>query len=375
MALLDVQRSSHQVGRIRTGQRIEIPGKTRSGQQKTRPARLDVFRFTSPSRPQIEAAAERYEGDVRPWNDGSRREWEVITKAAELLVTVPPRSAVVSSWYEMFKPGFGFERRCDSQREQFSAGPCLCPHAEDPSDEDEVRQCALDREAMSKRNPPEACRRVTRINVMLPDLPGLGVWRLDTGSIYSAMWTGDQGDIMMLARDGNVFLPARLYLEPQERLVRGEIRKYSVPVLDITSTFREVASGALAAGGIKAQLPPAPGEPRKALAAAPPPDLPRPERPGSPGSAHEPEARDLAAGPGQPDAPPMDDDERYKLAQSVADECADPGITAARFRERVAEAKAGGAMEDHICIDRSADEWEQLGERLEWLWAQKAGTP
>ena len=267
MPLLDVQRASHQTGRIRTGQRIAIEGKTRSGQQKTRPVRLDAFRFTSPSRPQIEAAAARFEGDVQPWDEGGRREWQVLTKATEILVTVPPRDAVVSSWYEMWKPGYGFERRCDSQREQISGGPCLCPHAADPDDADEAMRCALAREALSKKNPPEACRRVTRINVIIPDLPGLGVWRLDTGSIYSAMWTGDQGDIMMLARDRKVFLPARLYLEPQERLVRGELRKYSVPVLDITSTFREVASGALERGGIMAQLPPAPGEPPKAITA------------------------------------------------------------------------------------------------------------
>lgn len=266
MSVLDVQRRGQQIGRLRIGQQVSTGKKDKDGNDKTRPSRLDFFRFTTQSRPAADAIAELYGGTVRDWNG----EFEVITTQSAIGVTVPPRDQVVSQWYEMWTAG-GAVRRCDSQREQISnaglGGPCLCPHASNPDDPDEVAAAALKRADMSKANPPQACKLVTRISVMIPDLPGLGVWRLDTGSYYAAVEIGDSAKLMQLARDKGVFLPAVLRIEHRKRVAGGQTKKYPVPVLEVLATFRDLATDALGAGGMAAQLPPAPGEQRRALTA------------------------------------------------------------------------------------------------------------
>jgi hypothetical protein len=233
---------------------------------KMRPAKLDTFRFTTGSKVAADAIAELYGGVVKPWNG----EFEVITGVNAIGVTVPPRDQVVSQWYELWNAG-GCVRRCDSVTEQISGKPCLCPHADDPTNPDEVTAKALERAQLAKTNPPRACKAVTRINLMLPDLPGLGVFRLDTHSYYAAVEIGDAAALMQAARDQGVFLPATLRIDHRERVADGKTKKYPVPVLEVTATFRQVVTGQLEAGGIAAQLPPAPGEQRRALTAGPVP--------------------------------------------------------------------------------------------------------
>ncbi len=259
MAVLDIQRRGQQIGRLRIGQQVAV---IKDGEDtgKTRPARLDTFRFTTGSRATADAIAALYGGEVRPWE----REWEVITGKSEIGVTVPPRDEVISQWYEMWTAG-GCQRRCDSQREQISNGPCKCPHAADPSDPDEVSAAALERAALHKADPTKACGLVTRISVMIPDLPGLGVFRLDTGSYYAATEIGDSAALMQVARDRGVFLPAILRIERRQRVAGGQTKKFPVPVLEVLTTFRDLATGAIERAGVMAQLPPAPGEQRRAI--------------------------------------------------------------------------------------------------------------
>ena len=263
MAVIDIQRRGQQIGRLRIGQQVAVI-KDGKDTGKTRPARLDTFRFTTGSRITADAIAELYGGTVAEWNG----EYEVITGKSVIGITVPPRDGVISQWYEMWNKG-GCLRRCDSQHEQISNGPCQCPHAEDMSDADEVSRMALERAGMAKQNPPQACKLVTRINVMIPDLPGLGVFRLDTGSYYAAVEIGDTARIMEMARDKGVFLPAVLRIEHRQRIAGGQTKNYPVPVLEALVTFRDLATGAIEAKGIAAQLPPAPGATRLAIAAPP----------------------------------------------------------------------------------------------------------
>ena len=252
--LLDVQRRGQQIGRIRIGQQVAV---IKDGRDtgKTRPARLDTFRFTTGSETVAQAIAAYYGGEVRPWNG----EYEVITGKDVIGVTVPPRDEVISQWYEMWTKG-GCQRRCDSRREQISGGQCLCPHAEDPGDHDEVTRMALERSRLASLNPPRACKAVTRVNVGIPDLPGLGVFRLDTGSYYAAVEMGDAAQLMQMARDHGVTLPAQLRIDHRSRVANGETKKFPVPVLEVMATVRDLVTGALEAGGMAAQLPPAPGE-------------------------------------------------------------------------------------------------------------------
>src|ERR1035441_2921444 len=162
MAALDIQRRGQQIGRIRIGQQVAVI-KDGKDTGKTRPARLDTFRFTTASRASAEAIAALFGGEIRDWSG----EFEVITIKSEIGVTVPPRDEVISQWYEMWNKG-GAMRRCDSQRDQIRNGPCQCPHAADPSDADEVSRSALERSELAKMNPPRACKLVTRISVMIP---------------------------------------------------------------------------------------------------------------------------------------------------------------------------------------------------------------
>lgn len=265
MALLDIQRRSQQIGRLRMGQKVGTGKFNKDGTEKMRPVRRDTWRITTPSRYEAEAIAARFGGEVRPWE----REFEVDTDVAELPVTVPPRDQVVSQNYEMWSAG-GCLRRCNSQHEQISNGPCLCPHAEDPTNEEEVTTAALERSRLASLNPPRACKPITRISVMIPDLPGLGVFRLDTGSYYAAAEIGDAAALMQMARDKGVFLPAILRIEQRTRVANGQTKKFPVPVLEVLATFRDIATGAIEQQGIAAQLPPAPGEQRRAITSGQP---------------------------------------------------------------------------------------------------------
>ena len=285
MPILDVQRRGQQLGRIRIGQQVP------TDKGKMRPAKLDTFRLTTQSRHAADAIAELYGGTVQNWNN----EFEVITGQSAIGVTVPPRDQVVSQWYELWNKG-GAVRRCSSQTDQISGSPCLCPHAENPDDLDAVEAAALERARLASLNPPQACKVVTRISLMIPDLPGLGVFRLDTSSYYAAVEIGDAAELLQVARDRGVFLPAVLRIEQRQRVAGGQTKRYPVPVLEVLATFRQIASGALEAGGINAQLPPAPGQQPRALTAGTP-----------------------AVAPPQPAEPPAETPPRPKDAQAVAD--------------------------------------------------------
>jgi hypothetical protein len=362
MPVLDLQRRAYQSGRIRLGQAVKTGKQDKAGRDITRPVKLDTLRFTSPSRFQVEAAALAYEGEVCPWDNRGRKEWEVITAVSEIMVAIPPAADAISQWYEMWTGG-GCQRRCDSQHEQKSGGSCLCPHAQDPDDEDEVDRMARERARLSKLMPPQACGLKTRVSLVLPDLPDVGVWRLDTGGFYAAGELIGKAELMALCRDRNLFLPARLWIDHRVDVVNGQTRKYPVPALEILKTFRQVATGELEEAGWAAQLPPAPGQPL--AIAAPSPGVPRPG-PASAGTTG-------ATGPGYPEPPELAEDERkYQLAQAIADECAGE-IAGDRFNFLCAEARGKHLEGEYVFItaDHVSGPVLPLSERLTDLWAQK----
>jgi hypothetical protein len=341
MAVLDIQRRGQQIGRLRIGQQVSTGKKDANGNEKMRPARLDTFRFTTGSRATAQAIAALYGGKIRDWSG----EFEVITGQSEIGVTVPPRDEVVSQWYEMWSKG-GCQRRCDSQHDQISNGPCLCPHASDPGDADEVARAALERADLAKANPPRACKLVTRISVMIPDLPGLGVFRLDTGSFYAAVEIGDSAALMQVARDRGVFLPAILRIEQRQRVAGGQTKKFPVPVLEVLATFRDLATGAIEAAGIAAQLPPAPDGKRRAITAGTAVPPPREERPAAAAARQQP-----------------------RTAQQIADAAAE-ATTRAQVREMKAEAGENRVEQDMICPPGSSDLYEELDSYLHGRWEE-----
>lgn len=339
MAVLDLQRRQQTTGRIRTGVRVKTGKQDKNGKDITRPGKLDTLRFTSPSRPAIEAAAFAFGGDVRPWENRGRNEWEVITKAIEAMVAIPPGVEAISTWYEKWSGG-GCERRCDSQTEQKSAGPCLCAPLLERFGDPEAK--AKERDRLSKLKPAQTCALKTRISVVLPDLPDVGVWRLDTSSFYAAGELLGKVAIMELCRENDLFLPARLWVDHRVEVSNGETKKYPVVSLELQATFRQVATGQLAAAGWAAQLPPAPGQGPKAITGGRAAKAPEPT-----------EAADKVA--------------TVLTAQQIAN-AASLAETRRDVEALAAQAKDLGCEAEHVCIDPAADVWDELRSVLRDRW-------
>lgn len=231
MPILDLQQRQRELGRIRIGHKVG---------PKNRPEKLDRFRFTSPSESLIRSVAEAYGGTAQPWDGNGTAQWEVITDAKRLPILVPPQP--VSQWYELWSGG-GCQRRCDGITEQLSDAPCLC--GPDP----EQRQC----------------KPTTRLNVVLRDVHGVGVWRLESHGYYSAVEIPQTAAFLASATGQGVYLPAHLSLE--ERVVKRpgqQPNRFMVPTIEVDVTPAQLMAGgggAVAIGGDGAPALPQGGPP------------------------------------------------------------------------------------------------------------------
>ncbi len=217
--IIDLQRRLAEIGRIRIGQQVPAG---RNG--KTRPEKLATFRLTSPDRARLEHGARLYGGEIRPWQAPAGGQWEVITAVEALDIIVPPSDMAFSQHYELWSAG-GCQRRCDGRHESISDGACLC----DP----DSRECDIH----------------SRLSVLLRDLPGFGVWRIDTSGYYAAVELQGAVQVIRIAAGRDQMLPARLRLEQRQVKRPGQtVRRFAVPVLDI-----EVSPGELMGSG--AHLP------------------------------------------------------------------------------------------------------------------------
>lgn len=338
--VLDMQRRSVQIGEIRIGTSVEVPGKN-----YRRPVRLEAFRFTTASEQTAHAIAARYGGTVEPWAQRKGR-WEVVTKLTALDVWVPPRGEAVDANMELWD-GPKCLRRCNGITERLSGKPCLCPQPDDPADPASVQAARDERKRLGALRPAQACKPLTRINVTIPDLPGLtGVFRLNTGSENAAVETADSGDAMAIAREGGVYLPAVLRIEWRIRSADG--KPYPVPVLQIGLSMRDLAEHALPAGpsGLLAQLGRAPAEERLALPAGGQPAPP------------------AAAGP---EIEPLD----WQVAQLIY-ERALSADTRSGVEACAKEPEAQRLADEHVCTDKHNDVWEPLHDALQAIWREKA---
>lgn len=214
--ILNIQQQQTEVGRIRLG--VLIPNA--DPKKRARPAKLDRLRFTSPRRTLIETIAARYGGTVQPWQPpkGSQQ-WEVITKTPEVPVLVPPQDPSQSQWLELWSAG-GCQRRCDGVTEKITNTACMC----DPAKRD--------------------CTMHTRLRVMLEDIPGLGAWRVDTGSYYAAVELPGVASLLAMAQGA---IPAMLVLEQRTVTRDGKTMNFAVPVLHVD----EITPRQLMAGGVQ----------------------------------------------------------------------------------------------------------------------------
>lgn len=200
--ILTIQRRSKELGRIRTGQ------VTQTARGKARPAKLETFRFTSHSENLVRKVAELYGGEAREWQPqgGGAKQWEVLSDAKRIPILVPPQP--VSQAFELWSGG-GCQRRCDGERESITDSPCLC--GPDPAERE--------------------CSPTTRLNVILRDVEGIGLWRLESHGYYAAVELPEVADF--LSRAGISNLPAFLVLEQRTVKRDGQTRQFMVPGIEV----------------------------------------------------------------------------------------------------------------------------------------------
>jgi Recombination directionality factor-like len=250
--LTGVQARNYVVGRIRAGDKDD----------KGRPHRLDGFRFTSPSPKRAAEIAELYNGSQpRPWC----QEWEVYTKLREITIALPPGRLVIDQAFMRWSGG-GPTMVCDGiSTTQPQHGPCQCPQPADPDDEESVWQAIKERRRLAGLKTPQGCYPYTWINVALVDIGDFGVWRLLSKSENAAAEIIAKAQLLERARAAGQYLAATLALEYREARVDGVLRQYNVPVLRIDDSVRAIANGQIAGRSLADQLPPAPGEQRRAI--------------------------------------------------------------------------------------------------------------
>lgn len=218
MPIIDIQYRLRELGRLRLG--VKGP--------KGAPQKLETWRLTSASRDLIDAAAEVYGGEVKPWEGSDNgAQYEVITAADSLDIVIPPGDAAFSQFYEMWSGG-GCQRRCDGQRQYTRDVLCSCP--------------AKAEERLELARQGKACKETTRFNVLLPRIPDIGVWRLEVHGYYAAIELAGVAQLLKIASDAGRMVTARLRLDQRMSKRPGQgTRRYIVPVVELGATFEKVA--------------------------------------------------------------------------------------------------------------------------------------
>jgi hypothetical protein len=205
---------------------VQVPTRTPG---KRAPKKIDRFRFTSADRSVIEAVAGVYGGLVHEWDNNGVGQWEVVTDATELRIALPPNPADMawSQFYESWAKGF-CSRRCDGVRDSVRDKPCDC----DPENRD--------------------CKATSRLSVLLPDIAGLGVWRIESHGYYAAVELSGAIELIQQMAGVQSIIPARLRLDQREvrKLIKGkpEVFKFAVPVIDLDVSIMGVRSIAVRIG-------------------------------------------------------------------------------------------------------------------------------
>jgi hypothetical protein len=222
--LINRQRQLAEQGRLRLGYTVPIPDKP----GKSRPVRSETWILTSHSREHIDHAAQMWGGDVEEWQPMGNgvKQWRVITQAKAIDAILPPGDPLTQA-YETWSKG-GCQRRCDGVTEQFSGSPCLCI-------------AEFGDHWYDERN---ACDSKSRLKVLLPDMNGLGAWRMETGSFYATDEIAGMVDTLRGAVGDQVLIPVSLRIEPRTRVAGGQTKQFVVPVLEL----RGVTAGALLSG-------------------------------------------------------------------------------------------------------------------------------
>lgn len=134
--------------------------------------------------------------------------------------------------------------------EELSGQPCLC-----------VAQWGPDFHETAPRQ--VACQMTTRLNVMLPDMPDIGAWRMETHSFYSANEISAAVDTLKGAIGDRALIPVRLRIEPRTRVAKGQTKQFPVVVVELRGgTTGQVLAGMAPTVAVTAGQQPPPQEPQ-----------------------------------------------------------------------------------------------------------------
>jgi hypothetical protein len=265
--MLDVQRRHATVFRIRLGDKGS----------RGEPRKLtDSIRVTSAGKDIVSAFCKVYGGDVQPW-DG---QFEAYLPTTELAIMVLPGNSI-DQWWELYR-GSVCERRCDGFTETVTGGPCQCPS-----------------DIPARMAAKGACRPMTRVSVLCPDVEVVGAGSLVTHGMVAAETLPQSIAVAEAALSRGLMVPAVL------RIVEHKGRRhFVVPQIEIVGMSLNTLSTGETAVAVSAP-------PRPVLAEAPPlPDevpalaaVPEPEVLAKATQGH-PSARDLPPLPDEVRLPP-----------------------------------------------------------------------
>jgi hypothetical protein len=243
MPILTLQQSMRRLGRIRMGAKgSKTVTKNGKKVEVEFPRKIESWRMTSASRDLLEAAAAIYGGEVGEW-EGSPNgtQWELFTEADAIDVVIPPGEMAFSQWFEMWSGG-GCQRRCDGTSEQLSDSACMCPA--DPED----------RIAAAQKG--EACKPTTRLFVIQPHLPDVGLWHFESHGFYAATEIPGTINIIRAAAANGTLIPARLRIEQRTSKANNETLRYAVPVIELpTLTPHALMTGEVVGGQLPSGTP------------------------------------------------------------------------------------------------------------------------
>lgn len=101
----------------------------------------------------------------------------------------------------------------------------------------------------------KACKPTTRLSVVLPDVPGLGVWRLESHGWNAAHELGTTAEFLARLMEARTYVPAIMRLERRRQVSGGRTREFVVPVLTLRETVRSMIEGPTSG---RIELPPPP---------------------------------------------------------------------------------------------------------------------
>lgn len=270
--ILTLQRQARELGRLRTGYSVpnEDPNK------RPRAVRSQTWIISSHAEHYVQAAAEVWGGTVEKWQPqgNGAAQWRVITEANSLDAILPPGDPL-SQAYELWTKG-GAQRRCDGMTESLSDQPCFC------------RQQWGD--AFWERAPKDAaCKITTRLNVILPEMPDIGAWRVETHSYYSANEMAAAVDVLKGSIGDQALIPVRLRIEQRTRVANGQTKHFPVVAVEL----RGGTAGQVLAGSVQTVAIGGGQAPEEGQAAIEGP------KPAPAGPSAVPSAEDFLAGPGR----------------------------------------------------------------------------